>query len=672
MHSEYETNSFSLQEELRKKAALDNAVAAPFAITAALFVIAGVYGVVPLDFSLPWVISISGFATAKFVLSVYLLKKSQTNFLLYLHHLLAIMQGTVWGLSLFVLSPFPDIYTICYFTLILGGVCVGSMLIQLSSPISWLLFITPAMILNTVYLLKWNESVYTLMATAFTFFCLITALLSTRLRDYLVHNFTFRKSLQEKHEEIIDKNERLYRLAHFDGLTGAVNRKLLISMANDYIEQQKGTQNICAFFLIDLDHFKHLNDTLGHAAGDELLRIVSARLKNILREEDIVARIGGDEFGVFITELENITVAKEIAGKILDTLNQPQRIRGTVLNMRASIGISYFPNHGISITELMNNADLALQAAKRAGRGVFAVCSDELQLDSVRKITFESELRHALKHGMVRFQYQPIISTQTGKVTGAEALMRVLTNSSTQATAEDYVKVSAAVGLSDELTTALLETLNEDGPALFEALPDLEKISINLSPIDLRSKRPLEKLRQIFQEGKLSPQQIQIEITEQSVLERGSDQAQKTIQDIADLGVSIVMDDFGTGYSSLTHLKMLPISGIKIDKSFIGELNNDARDAAIVRSIIGMCRGLGLTVTAEGVEKFGQFETLRRLGCDHVQGFLFYQADTIIGLKTALEEPRHSKFGILKNLLPHKAISPDIPLFEDKSQNTAS
>ncbi len=213
-------------------------------------------------------------------------------------------------------------------------------------------------------------------------------------------------------------------------------------------------------------------------------------------------------------------------------------------------------------------------------------------------------------------------------MTGAEALIRVKGGGG-HANAEDIMSVSATAGLSDQLTQALFDALETQGKALFAALPDLEKISINFSPLELRSAKPVICLENIIRNGAFKPHQLQVEITEQSVLERGSDQALRAIDRIAELNVPIVMDDFGTGYSSLTHLKMLPISGIKIDKSFVRELNNDPKDAAIVRSLLGLCKGMGLKVTAEGIETFAQYETLRHLGCDLAQGHLFFAAGSV-------------------------------------------
>lgn len=649
--SRSQSDALHLDEELRKTAALDNALSSPMSIVASVAVLLGAYGYVPLSHSLPLVISICALATARFVASVYLLKKSTSPIVEHIQYGLILLQGAVWGSIGFILSPDYDPFLMAFLTLTTAGVSIGAILLLLSTPRYWLSFIALVMVPHMIYLSLEGGQQATTLATSSAMFVIAVSILSIRLRTYMLNSLTFRHSLQEKHEEILDKNERLFQLAHYDGLTGVANRKLLISEANDIIGRRGEEQSMCAFFLIDLDHFKHLNDTMGHAAGDELLRIVAARLKNTVREHDIVARLGGDEFGIFVSHIAEPEIAEEIAKKLLKILNQPQRIQGALINTKASVGISFFPNHGVTITELMNNADLAMQAAKRGGRGHFAVCTNALQLDSMRRVTVEGELRRAIREQAIGFKFQPILTTQTGEITGVEALMRVDKSEGIEATAEDFVQVAASVGLSDEISEALTGALAVQGPELFRKLPELTRISINLSPIDLRSPKCVSRMKRVFHESSLTPQQVQIEITEQSVLERGADQARKAINQLADMGCPIVMDDFGTGYSSMTHLKTLPISGIKIDKSFVSELNNDTRDAAIVRSIIGMCRGLGLSVTAEGVEHMGQFETLRRLGCDYVQGYLFSQARSIDELVQVRAEQGQGPSLMPRNLL---------------------
>ncbi len=216
--------------------------------------------------------------------------------------------------------------------------------------------------------------------------------------------------------------------------------------------------------------------------------------------------------------------------------------------------------------------------------------------------------------------------------------MRVESSHPIHSTTEELLAVAETVGLMDELGEHLFDSLEAQGQKLFACVPSMKRISLNLSPAQLRAQTPIDQVESLLTRKIFTPDQLQIEITEQSVLERGSDKALNAIQRAFDLGISIVMDDFGTGYSSLTHLKMLPINGVKIDKSFVRELNSDMRDAAIVRSLVGMCKGLGLTVTAEGVENHAQLETLRRLGCDLVQGYLFFQARRVDELQYAIEE----------------------------------
>lgn len=637
-------------------AAAGTALSALFSVICTFFTLASIFQYVPITPLLVWSGVICLIACARFYISIRHVKDSDAPVNLRLMYALTFAQGVAWGSAMYVLSPVESIYVAAVLTVIITGITVGGMLSQLATPQMWMMMFAPIIALHASYLFMSPHPGYFSLGALCVMFSTLFALSAVRLKKYLLENVEYQHSLQEKNEEILDKNDRLYKLAHYDGLTGAANRKLLIAHTNDYITSLQNSDKLCAFFHIDLDHFKHLNDTMGHAAGDELLRIVCARLQNCVREHDIVSRLGGDEFGVFVTELEDTAVAEAIAEKILNSLDRPQRVQGAMINCRASVGIAFYPRHGVTISDLMNNSDLALQAAKKLGRGNYYVCNDALQLDSVRKLTIETELRRALRKEIIGYHFQPIIRTSDGKITGAEALMRVESKEQLSANAEDLVQTATRVGLADELSLALFKSLEEQGPALFAALPDLQKISINLSPMELRSMKPVERLQEIFKRGYLSPEQVQIEITEQSILERGADQARKAIDQLSLMGLSIVMDDFGTGYSSLTHLKTLPISGVKIDKSFVSELVKDVRDAAIVRSLVGMCKGLGLKVTAEGVEEFAQYESLRRLGCDYVQGYLFFKAASVETLGEELANWATNKHNPLHEVLKKTAI----------------
>ncbi len=661
MNTDPEFDDSFVSEELLNSAAVGSAMAAPLSVVSILFVLAALYGQSPLIPTLLWGGTICAIASAMFICSTYRQGGRRSLFSKGLHNGLTLLLGFLWGSSLFVMAPEPNIYTASILTVIVVGVCISSLLVQLSNPPAWILMFIPAIGIHSIYLYTHDQTGYFQLASVSLIFSTLIAIVAIRIKNYLLDNIEARHALQEKNEEILDKNARLYKLAHYDGLTGTANRKLLITAANDYIEKLSKSGKTCGFLLIDLDHFKHLNDTMGHAAGDELLSIVGARLRNCVRANDIVARIGGDEFGVLITDLDEGELAEDIADKIIRSLDLPQRVLGALLNSRASIGISYYPRHGISITELMNNADLALQSAKKEGRGKYQVCTNDLQLAAVKKLTVESELRRALRKQSIGYHFQPIISTTDGKIRAAEALVRLMGSEETSSNAEEIMQVSSAVGLSEELSRVLFQSLEEQGQEMFQTLPDLEKISINLSPLELRSATPVKHLEDIFRRGTFTPDQLQIEITEQSVLERGADQARDAIDRLSAMGLSIIMDDFGTGYSSLTHLKLLPIDGIKIDKSFVRELNNDLRDAAIVRSLVGMCKGLGLKVTAEGVEDFAQFETLRRLGCDYVQGYLFFKALAVEELARLVKEGPHETFDWAQQLLVHEPDPAETP-----------
>ncbi len=546
--------------------------------------------------------------------------------------------GLMWAVPFVFFLREGDVLEASLLTLIVIGVASGSMLTHLDDLKGAFAVSIPAMAGVEYHLLSAGDSKLSLLAILALLFFSMVAIASMRLRFFFVENRKNQKSLQRKNEEITEKNARLYRLAHFDDLTGAANRCLLVEHGNAYLASAVRKGQLSAFFHIDLDHFKHLNDTLGHAAGDELLRLVTKELRATVRLDDVVARLGGDEFGILVKGLDGKKDAEMIAQKIMGRLEQTQNVMGTALQCRASIGIAFSPQHGVSISELMKNSDLALQQAKRLGRGKYRFCSSELQSKARRMREVEKELRAALAANAVCYHFQPIVEVQSGLVTGAEALMRVEGSTPCSATAEELIDAAETVGAMDALGAQLFASLEERGRELFRRVPSLRKLSLNLSPAELRSQTPVGRIKDLLDRKAFRPDQLQVEITEQSVLERGSDKAMQAIEQVFEMGVSIVMDDFGTGYSSLTHLKMLPISGVKIDKSFVQELNSDMRDAAIVRSLVGMCKGLGLTVTAEGVEHLAQLETLRRLGCDLVQGHLFYKAAGVDALESRIDQ----------------------------------
>jgi diguanylate cyclase (GGDEF)-like protein len=627
-----------IRETMSKLTRFSALITAPIVIACALTVYVILRDVAPPMPLLAWVFLQAVLSVVRYI-SIRLIPGSENSKpLSWLRCTTFFLQGVLWAVPFLFFVPEGNVAVYAILSVVVIGVACGAMLTLLGEPTGALLVATPALAGMQIALLSAGDTKLSIMAILSLLFFSMVAIAAMRLRQYFIENKRYQLSLQEKNSEITDKNARLYRLAHFDVLTGAANRSLLVQHGNAYLEAAGKTKKSSAFLHIDLDHFKHLNDTKGHAAGDELLRVVSARLRAAVRLEDVVARLGGDEFGILAKGLDDPHDAEIIAEKIIASLERPQKIMGSILHCRASIGIAYAPRHGNTISELMNNSDLALQQAKRLGRGKYRVCSDDLQAEAIRKLSVEQELRAALRDKAICYHFQPIIDTKSGKVTGAEALMRIESSHPIHSSTEELLAVAETVGLMDQLGEQLFASLEEQGQKLFACVPSMQRISLNLSPAQLRAQTPIDQVESLLTRKIFTPEQLQIEITEQSVLERGSDKALNAIQRAFDLGISIVMDDFGTGYSSLTHLKMLPINGVKIDKSFVRELNSDMRDAAIVRSLVGMCKGLGLTVTAEGVENHAQLETLRRLGCDLVQGYLFFQARRVDELQYAIEE----------------------------------
>ena len=397
MAQNFELNSLFAREELKSATASGSLLAAPFGILCTLFAVLALYNFSPLPQLVLWASALTLASLTRLIHAALYMRGTLSDFNNGLHLMVTSLQGILWGSALMLLAPEAGMYSAAIMTIIVIGVSIGTMLCQLASPATWMVMYTPAIFLHSLYLYTSSSPRLFMLATLGLIFSILMAILSVRLKNYLIANVKYQESLKDKNREILDKNRRLFKLAHFDGLTGAANRKLMTTQAGDYLDSIRDSDRKCAFFHIDLDHFKHLNDTMGHAAGDELLRIVTDRLNNCTRENDIVARLGGDEFGVFITDLDNADVAEAIAMKMLNSLERPQRIHGALLNCRASVGIAFFPEHGTTISELMNNSDLALQAAKKMGRNNYRICTNGLQLEASRRMMVEGELRRALR-----------------------------------------------------------------------------------------------------------------------------------------------------------------------------------------------------------------------------------------------------------------------------------
>ena len=428
--------------------------------------------------------------------------------------------------------------------------------------------------------------------------------------------------LMDDTTESKESTERLHFLATTDSLTTLPNRALLYDRFNQAIAVAKRERNKqVALILLDLDHFKEINDTLGHSAGDEVLRQVAQRLAGILRGSDTLARLGGDEFAVLLPDaLDGKAAAEKVAKNIRDCFVEPFWFLKNELYLGVGIGIALFPDHGDDADVLMSRADVAMYGAKHKDVG-FLFYDPETDPHTRERLQLSSGLRHALERNEFVLHYQPQIDIRSGRIIGVEALIRWNHPEHGMIFPDQFIPFAESTGLIGPITEWVLRTAITQCKTWRTAGTEL-RIAVNVTARSFQDPLFVDKLESTLAGGgiSLSPERIEIEITE-NILMAEIEHGAKAIRRLRDLGVTVAIDDFGTGYSSLAYLKKLPIHSIKIDKSFVLNMAEDDNDAVIVRSTIDLAHNLGYLVVAEGVENRDSLDLLSMLGCNHAQGY---------------------------------------------------
>jgi diguanylate cyclase (GGDEF)-like protein len=416
-------------------------------------------------------------------------------------------------------------------------------------------------------------------------------------------------------------DQRVVHMAHHDALTGLPNRTLLADRVGQAIARAHRSGGKLAVLFLDLDRFKNVNDSFGHAVGDMLLTAVSARLTASRREEDTVARLGGDEFIVSIPDVADAAEAESVAARILSDLAKPFTINGHQLHADVSIGIALYPRDGDTAETLMRNADTAMYHAKESGRGNYQFFSAQLTERVSRRLSTETNLRRALERGEFSVHYQPLMNLSSGRIDGAEALLRWPQQDDRLVSPVEFIPIAEETGLIVPLGEWVLLEACAQAQA-WQALHPGLRIAVNLSARQFRQKNLIGMIEQVLGESRLHPSLLELELTE-GMLMHNVEEATHILARLDEIGVRLAIDDFGTGYSSLSYLKRFPIHTLKIDRSFVRDISTDPDDAAIVTAIVAMARSLNLRVTAEGVETEEQAAFLRSLTCDQAQGFHF-------------------------------------------------
>ncbi|MDH1575454.1 sensor domain-containing protein [Pseudomonas sp. GD03746] len=418
--------------------------------------------------------------------------------------------------------------------------------------------------------------------------------------------------------EELAAHAQIHHMAHHDALTGLPNRTLF----NERLKQAlvRGHQNdkLTAALCLDLDNFKNINDSLGHAFGDKLLRALGKRLRRELREQDTLARLGGDEFAVVLTGLDGREAACNTAKRLIEAICPPFQIEGHQFTVGVSIGIAIAPDDNEQAEQLLGYADMALYEAKRNGRNRYECFHVELDVAARQRRLVETDLRTALHLGQLHLHYQPIVDQQTSSVTGYEALLRWEHPTRGMVMPMDFIPIAEETGLIHELGTRALNLACQEAASW-----DSEQtVSVNLSPVQFKNANLVHTVALALADSGLAPQRLELEITE-SVLLGNSEENVRTLRALKDLGVSISLDDFGTGYSSLGYLRSFPFDRIKIDKSFVHDMCDSREAMSIVRAITELSNSLMIKTTAEGVESEEQMQRLAAEGCSHFQGYLY-------------------------------------------------
>ncbi|MBR0826537.1 EAL domain-containing protein [Bradyrhizobium manausense] len=414
---------------------------------------------------------------------------------------------------------------------------------------------------------------------------------------------------------------RLAFMAQHDGLTGLPNRNLLRQTMEEMLLHTRRSAEKVAVLMLGLDNFKAVNDTLGHTIGDKLLRGVAKRLRSTLREEDALARLNSDEFAIVQSGLTRPEDAVGLAKRILEAIADPYLLDGHSVVIGASIGIAMAPSDGDDSEKLLKSADMALSRAKIDSRGTFSFFEAALDARAQTRRKIEVELRDAIQNDLLRPYYQPLIDLSSGRITGFEALVRWPHPERGMISPGEFIPVAEETGLINAIGGLMLRSACRDAAQW----PDDVRVAVNLSPLQVHSGNLLSVVTDTLKQSGLPPRRLELEITETLLLEKSA-QVLATLHALRALGVRISMDDFGTGYSSLSYLRSFPFDKIKVDQSFVRDLGANREAQAIIRSIISLGKGLGVTITAEGVETEAELSCLRAEGCDEGQGFLFSKA----------------------------------------------
>jgi diguanylate cyclase (GGDEF)-like protein len=467
---------------------------------------------------------------------------------------------------------------------------------------------------------------------------LLEAQVTQRTSELKSANDKLRLDLEERKRVELS----IRHMAHHDALTGLPNRTLFRDRLTHAMAQADRYHQKLAVLFLDLDRFKAINDTLGHNVGDQLLKIAAERLRSCVRDCDTVARLGGDEFTVIVDDIMEVQDAAVVAQKILDTLSQPFNLHGHEVFISVSVGITLYPTDDESADNLLRNADSAMYRAKEYGRNNYQFYVADMNVKARARLMLESSLRRALDRGEFTLYYQPRVDLFSGRVIGAEALLRWRHPEMGLVPPVEFIPILEETGMIIPVGDWVLRQASQQNRAWQDmGLPPI-RMAVNLSARQFIQKDLAESVLRILEQVGLSPKYMELEITEDLLLEHNQTNI-ITLTKLRNEGIHISIDDFGTGYSSLSYLKRLPIDTLKIDQSFVRDIDTDPDNKAIASAIIAMANSLHLNVLAEGVETDEQLAFLRAQGCNEIQGFSFSHPLPAEEFERLLREGRHMR-----------------------------
>lgn len=569
--------------------------------------------------------------------------------------------GCAWSLiTLFLVDMSDHVVVAALFMLVFGVTASAVAILSIHLP-SFIVYVYPQLLVLGGVILSHGSPELTTLAAALCIYLLMLTLFARnagRLFESHVHLANANRDLvarlnaeNERREEVIrertealrasnraleaevaerrraetalrEQERSLRRLAHHDALTGLPNRLLMIDRLNHAIYRAHRAGTGLAVLFLDLDHFKEINDSLGHTVGDRLLEAVAARLSETLREGDTIARLGGDEFVVIAEQVGAASDASAIADMIQGTLSSPLDTGAGELCVTTSVGISLYPADGTDTETLLRNADAAMYRAKSEGRRTCRFYAADMTEKARARVEMEAALRHALSAHEFRLVFQPQLELATGRLTGAEVLIRWEHPTEGLLQPSRFIPIAESTGQIEQIGAWVLEEVCAQLTRWASAgITDLA-LAVNLSGRQVLHGNLVATVQGALERSGCRPSQLELEITEGFLIRR-PETSRATLEQIRDMGIRIAIDDFGTGYSSLSYLKQFPISKIKIDRSFVRDITLDPNDQAITTAIIALGRSLGLTVIAEGVETPEQAALLLECGCDEAQGYLY-------------------------------------------------